>query len=86
MKTREDVEDLKHKWKQDPCWDIEETEGFEEYRDELKAFRLNTEAKWKSDQEENIKQLCTKYNCNREMLELLQSLQHRIEVLELREP
>lgn len=39
MKTREEVESLKANWAADPCWDIEATEGFEEYRDELIAFR-----------------------------------------------
>lgn len=38
MKTREEVEKLKENWKKDPYWDIEETEGFEEYREELYDF------------------------------------------------
>lgn len=38
MKTREEEEDLKQNWVNDPCWDIEETEGFEEYREELSDF------------------------------------------------
>ena len=37
-KTREDVDRLKAGWEGDPCWDIYDTEGFEEYRDELKAY------------------------------------------------
>jgi hypothetical protein len=35
MKTREEVEELKHQWKRDAIWDIEQTEGFEDYRAEL---------------------------------------------------
>ena len=38
--TREDVERLKRDWAADPCWDIAETEGFEEYEDELRAFQV----------------------------------------------
>jgi hypothetical protein len=42
-KTREDVERLKASWIGDPCYDLEEAEGFEAYRWELKAFRLQYE-------------------------------------------
>ena len=38
MKTRDEVAYLKANWQADPCWDLETTEGFEEYKDELKAF------------------------------------------------
>lgn len=38
MKTREEVEQLKADWIADPCYDLEETEGFEEYREELFDF------------------------------------------------
>lgn len=43
MKTRDEVEQLKRQWSQDPIWDIEDTEGFEDYREELRAYR---EEKW----------------------------------------
>lgn len=39
MKTRLQVEDLKRQWLTDGAWDIENTPGFEEYRDELLDFR-----------------------------------------------
>jgi len=41
MKTREELQNLKRQWGDDPCWDLEETEGFEEYRDELMSFVKN---------------------------------------------
>jgi phage shock protein A len=46
MKTREEIEHLKNNWRADPCYEIEETEGFEEYRDELLEFRRKTEEEW----------------------------------------
>jgi hypothetical protein len=46
MKTREEVESLKRSWRNDPIWDIEDTEGFEEHREELLAFRVEMEEKW----------------------------------------
>ena len=52
MKTPEDVEALKLKWAADP-WtkdeggcDLEDTPGFEAFREELRAFRLKKEAEW----------------------------------------
>lgn len=43
-KTHEEIEQLKKSWKHDPIWDIEDTEGFEEYHDELLAWRKEYEA------------------------------------------
>jgi hypothetical protein len=37
--SREEVERLKQSWKSDPHWDLEETAGYEYYRDELAAYR-----------------------------------------------
>ena len=46
MKTAKELETLKENWKNDPCWNIEETEGFEEHHDELLAFREASEKEW----------------------------------------
>jgi len=45
------IEQLKQEWLQDPCWDLEDTEGFEEFRTELLAFRLSKEAERKQERE-----------------------------------
>lgn len=54
METREEVEKLKENWMKDPCWDIEDTEGFKEYHDELLDFRHAAELEWQSKAEERI--------------------------------
>lgn len=46
IRTREEVELLKKSWLLDPCWDIEETESFKEYKDDLLEFRQEMERKW----------------------------------------
>lgn len=46
MKTEEEVRALKVNWQADPMWDIEDTEGFEEHREELLAFRQKCEEGW----------------------------------------
>jgi hypothetical protein len=38
-KTRDDIEKLKREWMEDQSWDIYDSVGFEEYRDELMAFQ-----------------------------------------------
>ena len=47
---RKQLESLMESWKQDPCWDIEDTEGFEEFHDFLLAWRhayeVEREAEW----------------------------------------
>jgi hypothetical protein len=52
--TKEEIQTLKDSWMKDPCWDIEETEGFEEHVEELLAFRKEKEAEWTRQEEERI--------------------------------
>ena len=54
MKTREEVEALKKNWQNDPIWDIEHTNGFEEYAPELLAFSNDAHAKWEREREERF--------------------------------
>lgn len=47
----EDIQALKKSWVDDPCWDIEDTDGFEAHYDELKAYHLEMKAKWDAEYE-----------------------------------
>lgn len=51
-KTRKEVEKLKADWKSDPCWDIETTEGFEDYYKELDEFSEKCNQEWKQKAQE----------------------------------
>ena len=44
QKTRAEIDELILSWREDPAWELEETEGFEEHKDELRAVRLKCEA------------------------------------------
>jgi len=44
-RTPEEIDQLKSNWAHDPCWDIEDTEGFEAHYEELKAWRIDHEEK-----------------------------------------
>lgn len=48
MKTRTELEDLIRRWSDDPSWEIELSDGFEDHKDELLAFRLKCEAEWRA--------------------------------------
>jgi hypothetical protein len=54
MATQDEIEQLKKSWKKDPNWDIEDTEGFEEHRDELIAYRKELEIEYQHNEEERI--------------------------------
>lgn len=43
MATREQVEKLKRDWQADGSWDLEETPGFGEHREELRKYRARVE-------------------------------------------
>jgi hypothetical protein len=43
QRTAADIEALKKNWRDDPCWDIECTDGFEAHKLELYAYRLELE-------------------------------------------
>ena len=42
-RTPADIADLKRQWQCDPCWDIEDTEGFEYHYMELRRWREELE-------------------------------------------
>lgn len=48
QKTRAEIDELILSWREDPAWELEETEGFEEHKDELLAVRQKCEAEWKA--------------------------------------
>ena len=39
MATATELQQLKEQWKADPIWNLPETEGFEEHREELEAYQ-----------------------------------------------
>ncbi len=55
-RSPEEIEKLKADWMADGIWDIEETEGFEAYYDELKAFREQVEEKHEREYAERKEQ------------------------------
>lgn len=52
--TAEEIEHLKAQWLTDPHWDLEETEGYDAYREGLLAFRLQVEADRRAEAEAEV--------------------------------
>lgn len=44
MATQYQIDELKRAWIEDPCFDLENAEGFEEHRADLLAWRLEYRA------------------------------------------
>lgn len=51
---KKEIEDLKADWLEDPCWDIETTEGFEDHKEELKTFADEQKTKWKAEWDKKV--------------------------------
>ena len=45
MKTRAEIDKLILDWREDPCWELEDTEGFEDHRTELLGVRMERRAR-----------------------------------------
>jgi len=56
-KTLLEIDELKAGWASDPCFDIEDTEGFEDVREDLLQFRQEMELKWKQRDEQERNKL-----------------------------
>lgn len=54
--TRDEIEALKAAWREDPSWDIADTEGFEAHCDELAAYQREQEALWTQAREQRLRE------------------------------
>ena len=86
MKTQEEINELKRQWEQDPVWDIEDTEGFEDYASDLLAYRKQKEIEWEKQRQEEIENIACSLGVpgNVTLAYAFIALQKRIERLERR--
>jgi hypothetical protein len=85
-KTRQEIQELKDNWQSDPCWDIEDTEGFEQYKDELRLYRLDIEATWAAECHQQLLEFAERIGipCNLKLAEYIERLEERVKELEER--
>ena len=84
MATEQQILQLKADWLADPCWDIEDTEGFEEHREELTAWRDAYEIARAQEHQENVQRKARILQCPRELAAYLMDLEYRVQQLENR--
>lgn len=84
MPTAQEIDKLKSDWRADPCWDIEDTEGFEEHRDELAKFAAECRASWNAAYWRRVDDLAESLGIpgNRALAEHVMRLEERIERME----
>ena len=80
-KTRKEVEQLKSNWESDPCWDIEETEGYEFHYGELMRFRIEKEAEWAQQHTNEILKKADALLCSFSLAEYLVRLEEKIDAM-----
>lgn len=78
-KTPQEIADLKAGWRRDPIWDIEDTEGFEEYKTELLQYRLDTEREWVETENARIEKKATELQCSADLVKYIELLEYKIE-------
>lgn len=83
MATREQIDDLKRQWRADPCWDIEETEGFEEHREELREYHEQVRAEGELRREAALIQKSEELGCpgNTALAAYIERLEKKIDDL-----
>jgi hypothetical protein len=86
MKTIVEIEALKLDWESDPCWDIEDTEGFEDHYHELLAFSEQKKLEWDLEADKRERDKAAKLGCpdNLQLARYVMSLEDRLESLEKR--
>ena len=81
-RTDLEITELKNSWKFDGCWDIEDTDGFEDHYDELRAWRLEYEREWKERQQKALEDRAKEANCSIETMRVIQGLESQIQQLQ----
>lgn len=83
MATVDELIKLKQEWIRDPCWDIEDTEGFEDHYSELHEYSLKYKAgvyqRKRDAVVERARELCIE---DLNTVEYIMDLESRVERLE----
>lgn len=81
MRTQEEINNLKDNWLDDPCWDIEDTEGFEDHKEELRAWRERIGAKNAEENRIRIQNKANRLQCSFALAEYVDKLECQIDNL-----
>lgn len=82
LKTTAELDALKVNWMADPCWDIEDTEGFEAHYTELHDWRVEVEQEQERQRNDILRLKIAELNCSKQTAEHVMSLERRLAALE----
>lgn len=83
MATFQEIQELKQQWRNDPCWDLAETSGFEDHANELHAYQTRWEGIWEEQRQQRIEEYAKRIGTrNLDIAAYIQQLEARIEQLE----
>ena len=84
QQRRSEIEMLKAQWLVNPIWDLEYTEGFEDARQELYAWKVEQIQQSKADWFKKITDKAFQLNCSYSLADYILNLEDRIKGLERR--
>lgn len=82
MATQEQIDNLKTQWLHDPCWDIYDTEGFEDHREELKKYQDKVESEWKAQREKETADRAIELGCSPQLARYIMNLEYRLAAMQ----
>lgn len=66
MKKQREIEELKNAWFTDPSWDIAETEGFEDHKQELQDYQDKCEKYWDVEYDKKISLMASEHQMDKQ--------------------
>lgn len=80
MPNTSEIERLKEEWSRDPTWDIEDTPGYEEHREELAAWSEAKHEEWERKRIEKFLADANRIGCaeNPQLAEYVFDLERRL--------
>lgn len=82
-RTLGEIEDLKAQWESDPHWDIEDTDGFEDHREELQTFHQQKKLEWQEQAKQRVRDKAAELGCpdNLKLARYVMDLEYHIDRL-----
>lgn len=77
MKVRPELRELFESWREDPCWELPDSEGYEAFRPELEELAAAQKNLWQQEEEQRQLELATKLNIPLESLEEYETIMHQ---------
>lgn len=82
-KTPQEIDHLKNNWLSDPCWDIEDTKGFEAHYTDLRDWRFQLEETEAIKEENRLMTKAVSLGCSVELVGYIEALERRLALLEV---